>query len=168
VNEEINMLYAIDAEVIYNDLPAVVLAYAKGWYTVQDEDGASHKCRGKELSPAEGDEDERTMKGQLKKARAKYVPITNYSGERSMDCGDPLAQLMRGLEPHEVCLLADTVLGEEAGHHSTRYGHLNAGQQRMNSGNRIRGALKKETITTDDVSAAYDKLGLVARGQETT
>lgn len=158
------MSYPINAEVSYNDQTVIVLDYAKGWYTVLDGENDKHKCRAAALS--ELVDDERTINTQMKKARAKYVKAKNYAGESTMDCGDNIAELLRGLEPHEVCLLADSLYNEPEGYHGERYSKLNAGQQRMNSGNRIRGGLKKELFTPDDVSKAYSELGLEARGQE--
>lgn len=156
------MKYAINTEVTYDNAPATVLGYAKGWYTVLDEQDEKHKARAAELTPV----NERTMCGQLKKARAGYQRVKNYAGESSLDCGDSTAQLLRGLEPHETMVLADKLYAEEVGYHSTRWSHLNAGQQRMCAGNRIRTGLKKEAFTPDNLSSAYKELDLSARGQE--
>jgi hypothetical protein len=161
------MKFEVGNEVVYKDQPATVTGVSRGWYTVDCDDGLLRKVRTAELSLApDSSDDERDMKTQMAKARQKYVKVKNYAGERSMDNGDSLAQLMRGLEPSEVCSLADTLFEEEVGHHHTRYGHLNPGQQRMNSGNRIRSGVKRELFTVDRVSAAFKELGLYTRGQD--
>lgn len=162
------MKFPINALVEYDGLEAEVIAHTRGWYTVRDVDGREFKARAKNLTeaterPQEGDE--RSLKVQMREARQRYERTTNYAGERSMDSGDDVACLLRGLEPIEACMLADRVLDVEDGHHMRRYGHLNPGQQRMNAGNRIRAAVRKETVSIKEVEDCYKVLNLRAHGQ---
>lgn len=90
-----------------------------------------------------GEEETYTMSKQLQKYRARYKPSITAKGTKSLNNGDPIAQLLEGKEWEEVCKLADEILGEPAGHHATKYANLNPGQRRMNSGNRIRAAWKR-------------------------
>jgi hypothetical protein len=78
------------------------------------------------------------MARTLKQARVRYVKAKTVNGVATAHCNDPIAQELLGLEPVEVAALADRVLGVPAGTHISKYGHLNPGQIRMNSGNRIR------------------------------
>lgn len=84
-----------------------------------------------------------TMSKQLQKYRGRYQVCVTSNGTKSLNNGDPIAQLLEGKSWEEVCKLADEVLGEEPGHHATKYANLNPGQRRMNSGNRIRAAWKR-------------------------
>jgi hypothetical protein len=109
----------------------------------------------------EGDEAEEKaehpMAKALREARVRYVKTKRPEGTSSADCGDKLARTLRDLEPLEVAALADKVLGEAAGYHAGKYGHLNPGQIRMNSGNRIRAFLK--TADLEGLGHAYVALG---------
>jgi hypothetical protein len=97
------------------------------------------------------------MAQALREARVRYVKTKRPEGSASMDCGDLLARTLRDLEPLEVAALADKVLGEAPGYHAGKYDHLNPGQIRMNSGNRIRSLLK--TGSAPDLQRAYEALG---------
>jgi hypothetical protein len=107
----------------------------------------------------EGEEEkaEHPMAKALREARVRYVKTKRPLGSTSMDCGDMLARTLRDLEPLEVAAMADKVLGEAAGYHAGKYGHLNPGQIRMNSGNRIRAYLK--TADAEGMEHAYKVLG---------
>jgi hypothetical protein len=100
---------------------------------------------------------EHPMAKALREARVRYVKTKRPEGTSSMDCGDMLARTLRDLEPLEVAAMADKVLGEAAGYHAGKYGHLNPGQIRMNSGNRIRAYLK--TADAEGMEHAYKVLG---------
>ena len=150
------MNYEVNTQANYNGETVTILKINKGWITVQISDDETKQLRANALSPV----GERTMKDQLAKARKKYVKTKTYGGEASADCGDPVAQLLRGMEPIHVCSLADKLYEEEIGFHETKYSHLNPGQVRMCSGNRIRGGVKREMFTPEDVSAAHEELGL--------
>ena len=94
------------------------------------------------------------MAEALKKAREHYVKCKRPNGAATAHNGDGIAKALRDYEPLEVAALADKCLGEPVGTHEAKYGHLNNGQIRMNSGNRIRATFAKalkerdaETIT---------------------
>lgn len=157
------MKYETGTAVEIDGIEAEVLEYKRGWYTVRTVDGDEIKAREAELE-IPGEDDERTMNTQLKKAKQKYVAAKNANGERTHHCGDSLAELLLALEVGEVLSFADEVLDMEAGWHATRYGHLNPGQRRMNAGNRIRGAIRRGDINPDDVSKVYERMGFGAVG----
>jgi hypothetical protein len=102
--------------------------------------------------PEDGEEDGK-MSGTLKKYRPLYVKATSYSGNHSLDNGDEVAALMRGMSPQEACALADKAFGEPEFHHWEKWQHLNPGSRRMNAGNRIRAAYRREDFTLDDLKA---------------
>lgn len=60
---------------------------------------------------------------------------------------DELAQILDGVTPNGVIQTAKAVLELDA----NPYSHLNVGQQSMNLRNKLRGALRKGTITLDTV-----------------
>lgn len=82
------------------------------------------------------------------------IPTDNYQKTRSANGsisrhnGDVVAAALAGLTLDEVYSLASEVVSTEAkpftvADLNAKYEHLNAGQQRMNLGNRIRGAVNK-------------------------
>lgn len=120
-------------------------AISRGWFTLTSDEG-TRKARKAQLTevslePEQEDEDDEpksTMARTLAKYRGGYLKTTNVTGRKTQVCGDWLSQELTSLFPHEVALLADRVFDERDGFHLTRYAHLNDGQVRMNSGNRIR------------------------------
>ena len=62
---------------------------------------------------------------------------------------DELAQILDGVTPNGVIQTAKAVLALDA----NPYSHLNVGQQSMNLRNKVRGALRKGTITLDAIRA---------------
>ena len=84
-----------------------------------------------------------SMAQTLARYRARYPKATKPNGKSTQDLNDRIAQMLRPLEPTDVCLIADRVFELEAGSHVAKYAGLNNGQKRMNSGNRIRAAFKK-------------------------
>lgn len=91
--------------------------------------------------------EKRSMADTLKKHRGKYVHTDGYAG-LSINCGDNVADMLKMCEPGRVVRIAEKVLPNvKSGDLQKRYAKLNPGQQRMNSGNRIRAALKRGTIT---------------------
>ena len=90
-----------------------------------------------------------SMAQTLAKYRAKgrygVFATDNRSG---IDNGDPIAAKLRGLSPDEVVALASRVLDEDLG---AKYGHLNAGQRRMNASNKLRGAVKRGDVKVTDI-----------------
>lgn len=97
------------------------------------------------------DETGSKMAKALNKARGAYTKSVASSGKKSLHNGDPIATLLAGCEPIEVCQLADLVCEEPIGTHDAKYSHLNQGQQRMNAGNKIRGRIKRNEILAETV-----------------
>ena len=91
------------------------------------------------------------MSETLLKYRANYVPTTSYSGRKSLNNGDLVAEFLAGMEPLEVLAAAEQILGFETGELVAKYQHLNVGQMRMNGGNRLRAAIKRGDITAADL-----------------
>ena len=109
------------------------------------------------LLAAEPEEGELTqaqaMSRKLRKARQRYQTTTAYSGNASADNADQVATALRGLEPKQVVAAAERILGLTEGELWAKYESLNPGQQRMNAGNRIRGAIKRGDVVADEVLA---------------
>ncbi|WP_373081969.1 hypothetical protein [Zhongshania sp.] len=83
----------------------------------------------------------------LKGAREGYVKTkigTGKEAKSAIDNGDNVAETLREMHLEEVYSHVAKTLGVTAKSLKERYGHLNAGQQRMNLGNRLRGFLRKE------------------------
>ena len=83
----------------------------------------------------------KTMAGTLKAARAGY--------EDGVCCGDQLALALKSTPLEVTTQLATWVVGKGDWDAMAAYGHLNNGQIRMNSGNKIRGALKRGDIAAE-------------------
>lgn len=88
------------------------------------------------------------MNDHLTKYKPRYIHITSGSGNSSLCNGDDVAQRLAGKTPADVLALAERLLGIDL---KTRYAGLNPGQIRMNCGNRIRNAVKKGTVTLEQV-----------------
>lgn len=69
-----------------------------------------------------------------------YARVKAASGNASLDNGDAVAKSLRECTLDDVYAKASKVLNESAKALRERYKHLNPGMQRMNLGNRIRGA----------------------------
>lgn len=67
--------------------------------------------------------------------------VRTPAGRRTLDCADDISVQLRGLSITEVYDEASKVLGESVEALTLKYEHLNIGMQRMNLGNRIRGAI---------------------------
>lgn len=84
---------------------------------------------------------------RIKKVGKKQYDLTDYDkvksaeGNSSLDCGDELAQKLRGMDLDDVYAKAAKTLGESERALKGKYSHLNVGMQRMNLGNRLRAAL---------------------------
>lgn len=97
----------------------------------------------------------KTMSSTLSKYRAKYEPSISANGRKSLNTGDDFARLVVGASAAEVCSLADAIFEAGEGHHAARYSKLNIGQQRMNSGNRVRAAIKRGDAAFETVQAQF-------------
>lgn len=98
----------------------------------------------------------RTAAATLKKYRdqGNYSHSDGFSG-LSLNNGDTTALSLAMFDPKRVMAIAEAVLpGLAKGELAKRYAKLNPGMQRMNSGNRIRAALKKGTITNAQLKKA--------------
>ncbi len=146
------------------DTPAgegILIAWKRGWATIELDDGEEKKFRAKDVEliedaeeasePEEGDEgnngaeggeeeedaneegeeEESAFKGERLRQRKEQ-----YVGKRH--CGDEVAQALAGATLQSI--LALTV---DLGLYNPKWAVLNPGQQRMNAGNRLRGWLKK-------------------------
>lgn len=95
--------------------------------------------------------------GKTKKAKAKAVTgnliqadLGGYTrgegvtagGNQTLDIGDTVANKLRGKDIEACYSIAAKAVGETVKALKDRYGHLNLGMQRMNLGNRMRGAAK--------------------------
>lgn len=144
--------------VVANGVPGEVVSNSRGWVTVTSEDGEA-KYRAADIEPMEEQPSgKESMAQHLRKYRQRYQTVKSYSGSASANNGDPVAKLLQGMTPKQVMEAADELLGEAKGTHEARYSHLNLGQQRMNAGNRIRGAIKRGELVVDEESGAIDKV----------
>lgn len=91
------------------------------------------------------------MSRKLREARQRYVTTTSASGNASADNDDIVAQSLRAMEPRQVVAAAERILGLAEGELWAKYEKLNPGQQRMNAGNRIRGAIKRGDVVVEEV-----------------
>ena len=117
------------------------------------------KIRNEDLALDEQDESTGMAK-TLANYRERYVVSISASGRKSKACGDEVSQLLEGLSHLQVAQVADCVMGESTGFHYAKYEHLNNGQIRMNSGNRVRAAIKRGDATTEDLEAILKSLSL--------
>lgn len=136
-----------DHVVLGDSSTATVIAYAKGWYELDN----GKKVRAKAISGLAEDED-RNLSSTMKEYRSKYNKTTGHNGLPTMNNGDDLAEALLKLSPDQVVDLAEQVLGLDSGELWQKYEHLNPGQRRMCSGNRIRAAIKKGDLTVKDVT----------------
>ena len=146
------------------DTPAgegILIAWERGWATVELDDGEEKKFRAKDVELIEDandagesdagesdagesdgeesdgeesdgeEENESAFKGERLRQRKEQ-----YVGKRH--CGDEVAVALAGATLQSI--LALTV---DLGLYNPKWATLNPGQQRMNAGNRIRGWLKK-------------------------
>ncbi len=96
----------------------------------------------------------RSKSEQMRKYKGGYESYQAPNGSISMDNGDPVALALRGSSPEAVMAAAEKLKGLEAGTLTTRYADRNPGAKRMNSGNIIRGCLKRGDATQAQVVAA--------------
>ena len=75
--------------------------------------------------------------------RSTLQTVLTATGNKSLDNGDTIAQMLRGADLETVYKIGAKELGVKIEELKLKYGHLNPGQQRMNVGNRIRGAIRK-------------------------
>lgn len=79
---------------------------------------------------------------------SEYRAVKSAGGNSSLDCGDAVAKSLAGLDIDDVYKQASRVLGKDVTEAlRKRYAKLNVGMQRMNLGNRIRGASSAKAAT---------------------
>lgn len=83
---------------------------------------------------------ENTEKTIIRANTEKYQRAKAASGAVSQHNGDVVAQTLAGMPLESVLAIANKMTSVDL---SAKYTHLNLGQQRMNLGNRIRGAVAK-------------------------
>lgn len=84
----------------------------------------------------------------------KYQRAKAASGAMSQHNGDAVAQTLVGLPLESVLAIANKMTSTDL---TGKYAHLNVGQQRMNLGNRIRGAVTK---INKSITKAMDALAV--------
>jgi len=112
---------------------------------------------GKSKVDDEGEEEDAGVKlrrvGNTKHDCSGYVKAKSATGNKTLDSGDALAVELRGLELDDVYARAAKDLGVTETSLRAQYKALNPGMQRMNLGNRIRGAQRKRAIVNDPKNA---------------
>jgi predicted HicB family RNase H-like nuclease len=158
VGDAIVMLDAQD-EIIHG----TVIAINRGWATINTSTGGERKARVSSLEHAteEGEDEEeggRRMSSTLNRYKPTYKECVTHNGTKSQNNGDELATLLEGMEPAHVAITAAIALGlDDPFALVEKYSSLNPGQIRMNSGNRIRAAVKRGDVTVEDVKSANSK-----------
>lgn len=71
----------------------------------------------------------------------EYQTVVSAGGNSSLDNGDEVAKLLRGKSLDEVYTIVAKHTEEAEKQLRSNYKHLNVGMQRMNLGNKLRGAL---------------------------
>jgi hypothetical protein len=134
------------------DHPCESVLVNGGWTLIKVM-GTKRRVRNGSLTPVVANieqtpDEEVTPKGpRIWKIGKSVANISNYiaapgfttsSGRQTLDCGDKIASLLRGMELGYVYKVAAFNLGESVEALTARYSHLNPGMQRMTLGNRIR------------------------------
>ncbi len=97
---------------------------------------------------------------RIKPKLENYVSGVSGSGKRTKNCGDDIAAALDGFTLEEVQKVASKMRDIPVKELAAKYEHLNVGQQRMNLGNLIRGAVAK-------LDKAHDKDKAVVPGLKT-
>lgn len=85
---------------------------------------------------------------------SKYTRNKTKEGRTTFDVGDEVATKLRGMTLGEIYEYAAKVLDVSVRSLKDKYSHLNAGQTRMNLGNRIRGAARAKAKAKEAKKAA--------------
>jgi hypothetical protein len=97
----------------------------------------------------------------------KYVSSKSASGSKSQHNGDVVASALAGQPVSAVFAITGAMGTITAEDLEAKYAHLNIGQQRMNLGNRIRGAVAKMDKAVAKDAALGDKaVGDLMGGEE--
>lgn len=118
-----------------------VVATKRGWLTLQLSDDTTVKARASQVQfVEEGQALSRRRIGNRRHDCTAYVRDRSAAGHSTLHNGDEIAVKLQGKVLDQVYKLAAKVLAEDENELRARYKHLNVGMQRMNLGNRIRGA----------------------------
>ena len=98
--------------------------------------------------------DKPTMGEILSRYRPGYLVSVTPNGRKSRYNGDAVAEALEGYEPAQIIAAAEKLLGFKKGELREKYAGMNQGQQRMNVGNRLRGAFKRGDITIKEIEKA--------------
>ena len=85
--------------------------------------------------------------------RTKYQASRSAAGKKSLNNGDPVAEVLDGLSLDAVHALGKKLLKEDT---AEKYQHLNDGMQRMNVGNRLRKFVKSGEEGEDNLGQLQD------------
>lgn len=96
----------------------------------------------------------RSKSEQMRAYKGGYETYQAANGNLSMDNGDEVALALRGASPEAVMAAAEKLKGLEPGTLAERYVDRNPGAKRMNSGNIIRGCVKRGEHTPAAVAKA--------------
>jgi hypothetical protein len=146
-----------------------VLSVSGGWTTVELPDGTTRKVRNSNVvevktvmtTPLQG-KSAKIKDTQFALDRYVVTDIKTPSGRRAMDCDDDISKALRGMDIDQVYATAALNLECPEDELRAKYGHLNIGMQRMNLGNRIRGAEKSKETTRKKMEAAKKRESLIA------
>jgi len=92
---------------------------------------------------ANAKEDTAPKEVRVKPDLSKYVKGVSGSGKKTMRTNDHVAASLDGFTLDECYAVAQELTDTAAKELRAKYSHLNVGMQRMNLGNRIRGAVAK-------------------------
>lgn len=168
MNTEIQVGSQVTLNVDQEEIFGTVTKISRGWYLIDTEEGTTVSRRVNQINLVEDEEAEEEeaeegaickMTEQLNKARARYVKVKCFSGKASLSNGDAVAKILEGLSPSVVRNMAESLCSLEVGTLEAKYANLKAGAIRMNSANRIRGALKQGFITLADVERTARLMG---------
>lgn len=162
---------AVDIEKDGNFVIAELVEVNKGWATVKI-DGEERKVRkGQVAWDDDGEPDEEAVNAMLEETldddgevrggdvfpagiRERYVKGKTETGRTFIDCGDEIAAQLRDASLEEVATRAAQVLGQRTAagwiafyttdREAEGKSPLNPGMVRMNLGNRIRAAIKRQ------------------------
>jgi hypothetical protein len=121
-----------------------IVSVTGGWTTVQYKDGTTKKVRNSHVVEVKVKKEA----SKIAKIKETQIDLSRYfvsdqktpSGRKTIDCNDEIGVELRGRAIDEVYTVAAERLGTTVDALRSQYGHLNVGMQRMNLGNRIRGA----------------------------
>lgn len=117
----------------------------RGWVTVKLDDGTVKNFRPKDVREVGAAPDGYVVAGAVTYDPNRYTEhkdVRTESGRPVYDTGDKAAAMLRGKSLDEQYEIAAKVLDESPRKLRQQYEHLNAGMQRMNLSNRMRGALR--------------------------